>query len=317
VTFQLFVSRCRRCYPALTQSLWLSSLFVLVVLAVLLFMPAGTAAPIVVDDQFDFATSSFGWVATPVAVAPILLPPLDKRWKHDDLNSNRWTVVSSDVSSKKYWSGNHLTSGTINVAAQLPDGAEPVDTIRLSVVHAFNLPFGTQAYPIAAGQITYSINGGAFQEIQAAWFQQGTVASVDAAFPPADPTWSKYLNPQTQTLVTPTYVPGADIPLLKTGGASFVGTSLNAFTWLVPSVAVIPVDESITISSVQFRFTNANLGGDCPPNAGWQLALVQSDFYALPEPGAIVTAAMGIAFLAIRAWPRRGHRITTSLRGPA
>ncbi len=309
--FQRLMIDCRRIAPALAGGLWLSCVFVVVALAMLLFMPMGGAAPIVVDDQFDFALGPQGWTPTPVAFSSSFLPPSGNRWKHDANNSNRWTVASMPVSGTFAWTGNHLTSGTINIDPLLPPEVEQIDTIRLSLVHAFNLPRGSLAYPIATGQITYSINGGPFLGISGTSFQQGTVASVDAAFPTANPTWSQYVSPSAQTLVTPTYTPASGLPLLVPGGLSFTGTSTNYFSTLVPTVAVLSFPTSLTLNSLQIRLTNANFASNCPADAGWQVALVQADFYALPEPGTVAMAAGAGLIAAVRGWRQRRRCVTS------
>ncbi|NDC53305.1 MAG: hypothetical protein EBZ74_03205 [Planctomycetia bacterium] len=272
----------------------------LAALALLLLVPQARAVTIA-DDAYDFAVTSGSFTPQPVGLHG-LTPPASggKQWTY---GAGRWSVNWSPVDLPDVATGNWLTSPVINPALQLggTTGAlVPIDAIRISLAHKFNFPFPGGAYPSAAGQIAYSINGGPFVGVPLAAYGTGTLASGPSPFG-ASP-----LGPYVgqQALVAPAYVPPSGaysslFPLLN-GGASFVGStpgySDTGGTW-VPSVATLFIAPT-TVTSFQVRLINANLGQNCPADAGWDLRYLQVDF-AAPEPEGYVLAAAGISGAAL------------------
>lgn len=317
MTVQRFMTRCREVAPALSGGFWLSYLFVIVVLAILCFMPAGSAAPIVVDDAYDFRTGPQGWTPTPVGRNGFTPPTTGgKQWGHV---GNQWSVNWSPVNFPPdiFATGNYLTSPPIDAGAQV--GGLPIDAIRISVAHKFNFPSSINGVPSAAGQWAYSINNGPFIGISGTSFQSGLVTTPDSIFGASPLVGPPSLVGQT-ALVTPAYVPPsggyADLFPLINGGASFTGVtpgySNTGGIW-VPSVAVLTFAPTL-IETLQLRFINANLGSNCPLDAGWDIQYAQVDF-AAPEPSSMMLAGVG-AIVAASGWLRR-RRLNTEPRAPA
>lgn len=317
MTVDRFVNRRREHAPALAGGFWLSYLFVMVALAILFLTPAGSAAPIVVDDAYDFRTGPEGWTATPVGKNGFLPPATGgKQWTH---TGNQWSVNWSPVNFPPdiFATGNYLTSPLIDAGAQV--GGVEIDAVRISVAHKFNFPNSINGVPSAAGQWAYSINNGPFVGISATSFQAGLVTTPDPVFGASPLVGPPSLVGQT-ALVTPAYVPPsggyADLFPLINNGAAFTGVtpsySDTGGTW-VPSVAVLTFAPTL-IETFQLRFINANLGSNCPLDAGWDVQYAQVDF-AAPEPSSLVLAGLG-AIVAAGGYVRR-RRFNTGPRAPA
>jgi len=294
---------------------WSACVFVLIVLGMLLAMPAADAGPIIVDDAYDFGTGPQGWTAQAVGKNGQLPPTTDgKRWTH---GSGQWSVNWSPVSSPFVATGNYLTSPSINVAGQNKNVF--VDALRISLAHKFNFSSSIGSIPPAAGQLAYSINGGAFVGLPASAFQTGSITTPDPTFG-ASPL-GPYVG-QT-TLVTPTFIPPVapypDLFPLIDGGASFAGITPGytntGGTW-VPSVATLFFTPTV-ITDLRIRLINANLGSNCPADAGWDVRYLQVDA-AAPEPGSLLLASVGGSLAAGHwLWRRRRRALNSGPRGRA
>jgi hypothetical protein len=93
-----------------------------------------------------------------------------------------------------------------------------------------------------------------------------------------------------------------------------VGQSTGWASLYVPSQAFLNIDTGLPpsgITSLELRLTNANLGGNCNNNEGWNVRMVQVDFSSeqppVPEPGTLALATIGgVGVLTARArWGRR------------
>lgn len=310
-------SDCPEGCAAAGRGFWLSSLFAIVALVILLLAPTAQAAPIVVDDSYDFQTGPQGWTATPVGRNTYKPPATGgKQWTH---TGNQWSVNWSAVNFPPdiFATGNYLTSPPMDAGNQV--GGALIDAFRISVAHKFNFPTSIGAVPSAAGQWAYSINNGPFIGISGSNFQPGLVTTPDPLFGPSPLVGPPSLVGQT-ALVTPAYVPPSggysDLFPLINGGASFTGVT-PGYTdtggiW-VPSVAIVAFAPTL-IDTFQLRFINANLGSSCPADAGWDIRFAQVDF-AAPEPSSCVLAGVGAAVAAVGYLRRR--RLNTAPRGPA
>lgn len=251
---------------------------------------------------WDFASSGGGWVATNTFITSPA--PQMPRWTWSSA-ARTWGVDAAPVQSPAYQSGNHLTSPVIELA---PDA--PADRFTFTLAHRFNLPADGivkpgYRLPVDAGQVTYSLDGGAFRPLPSStWTTSGTLPAGVAAFVQA-PGWT-----------VPQFVPGLapvmSLPPLIDGGGSFTGTSAGfAAGWFVASQAFnVPVPATAT--SIQFRLTNMNLGQKCGLDAGWDVRFAQVDLIFAPEPaGGVITATGGM--LVAAAWLGR-RRLASRLR---
>lgn len=285
--------------PRAPRGLWLACGFAAVAIACLLALPAAEAEPIVVDDAFDFSAGPQGWTGTPVGKNGFL-PPSDPakgaRWTH---GSGQWSVNWAPVNGPLVATGNWLTSGTIDASDQIEavTGGRLIDAIRISIGHKFNFGSFAGSVPPAAGQVAYSINGGAYVPIPAAAWETGSVLSPTPPDPfGASPLWPDHVD-QT-TLAAPSFTPPVgsytDLFPLLNGGAAFTGAT-SGYTAtggaLVPSVAVIEVPLQV-IDVFRVRLINANLGSACVTGAGWDVGYLQVDF-AAPEPRGLAMAGCG------------------------
>ncbi len=287
----------RRMRAALAASggLWSACLVAAVAVALLAALPQAKAVPIV-NNEFDFATGPLGWTPTPVGKPAGNVPPATdgKRWAH---GTGQWSVNWSPVTGPLVATGNYLTSPLIDPAGPL-EGL-PVDAFRISFAHKFNFS-SSLTIPPAAGQIVYSINGGPFVGLAESAWSTGNVNTPEPLFGP-NPLWPTYVG-QT-TLVVPSFTPPSgtysDLFPLVNAGASFTGVtpgySPTGGTY-VPSVAVLDIPLQV-ITDFRVRLINANLGSNCPADAGWDVRYLQVDF-AAPEPGSFLLAAAGIGGVA-------------------
>lgn len=299
-----FVKRCRNIQAALSSGLCLSCLFMVVVLMILFLTPVAKAGPIVVDDRFDFQTGPLGWTATPVGKNGQLPPTTNgMRWTH---SGTEWRVNWAPVGGPLAATGNYLTSPPISASAQA-DGAL-IDALRISIAHKFNFSSSINGVPPAAGQLAYSMNGGPFVGVAASAFQTGLVTVPDPVFGVSPLVGPPSLVDQA-SLVTASFVPPvglySDLFPLVNGGASFTGSTVNYSNTggaFVPSVATLFFAPTL-ITDFRIRLINANLGSNCPADAGWDVRFVQVDFLA-PEPSSFALAGLG-ALCAGAAYARR------------
>jgi hypothetical protein len=276
---------------AAMQSIWSACIVFLVVLLLLIALPQARAVPIV-NNEFDFADGPLDWTPQPVGKLGLLPPATGgKQWTHAN---GQWEVNWSPVSGPLVATGNYLTSPLLDPAGPLE--GQPVDAFRISFAHKFNFS-SSLTVPPAAGQVVYSINGGPYTPLPVAAWSTGNVTTPEPFFGPS-PLWPTYVG-QT-TLVVPGYTPPTGIysdlfPLIN-GGASFTGVtpgySATGGTY-VPSVAVLNFPLQV-ITDFRVRLINANLGSNCPADAGWDVRYLQVDF-AAPEPGSFLLAAVGIS----------------------
>lgn len=292
---QLPVARDRearsRVARAAVQSIWSACLVFLVALLLLIALPQARAVPIV-NNEFDFALGPLGWTPQPVGKLGLTPPATGgKQWTHAN---GEWEVNWSPVSGPLVATGNYLTSPLIDPAGPLQ--GLPVDAFRISVAHKFNFS-SSSSVPPAAGQVVYSINGGPFVGLPVSAWSTGNVNTPEPLFGP-NPLWPNYVG-QT-SLVVPGFTPPigvySDLFPLVNGGASFTGATpgySNTGGTFVPSVAVLDIP-LIVITDFRVRLINANLGSNCPEDAGWDVRYLQVDF-AAPEPGSFLLAAVGIS----------------------
>lgn len=300
--------------PTSSHGFWLSALFAAVVLVLLLFAPTSHAGPIVVDDSYDFRTGPQGWTATPIGKNGKLPPATGgMQWGH---TGAQWSVNWAPVAGPLVATGNYLTSPSINPFDQV---GRPIDAFRISLAHKFNFSSSLNGVPPAAGQLAYSINGGPFIGIGASNFSTGLVTTPDQLFGASPLIGPPSLVGQT-TLVAPTFVPPVspypDLFPLINGGASFTGVtpgySNTGGVW-VPSVAIVTFDPTL-VTDFRLRLINANLGSNCPADAGWDVQFAQVDF-ATPEPSSFALTGLGVMGLAAGYMRRR--YFNTAPRGQA
>ena len=282
------------------------------------------ARPAEADVLFDFKLTSGTWTKSIVGD----FVPATKQWEYKTASPKRWSVLASGVDNYLAATGNLLTSPSFSGLTGSP--AAPAVNARISIAHNFWLPAaaGGGPIPIAAGQIQYRLNGtGDWLALPAvAYTSGGSVNDPDLVFPPSpfanplDPLDPFYVD-QT-AFVPPTYVPptgpASSIPPLVNGGASFVGQSPGFASQYVPSQAFLNVDTGLvgSISSLQLRLVQANLGASCPDGAGWNVRMVAVDFAStidpVPEPTSIALAACG-GGLAVTAGVLRRRRSPAAL----
>lgn len=289
------------------RTLGRSTVVALAVVAASLAMPTGAKA----DVLFDFQINSNGnvpgvtWSGTyqPSTVA------LSKRWTYSDTGDKRWGVLAAGADSASSPKAAHLTSSTFS---GIVDGV-PAQNARISLAHNFFLPpSGTGGpRPISLGQLQYQINNsGTWVGLPLAAFTSGSsINDEDPVFGPSpfknplypvDPT-PIYVN-QT-AFVAPTYVTATTAPLLSyvaPGGASFVGQTTGWSSLYVPSQAFLNINTGLVpegITSMQLRLTNANLGGNCTNNEGWNVRMLSVEFDSIqppvPEPTTLALAVAG------------------------
>lgn len=269
------------------------------------------------DQLFDFQLSNGGWTKSHQGFVPSIY-----RWTYFSSGSSsdpRWSVKAMGVDSVSVATANHLTSPSVN---GLIDG-QPAVNARISIAHNFLLPpSGTGGpRPISLGQLSYRLNNsGTWIGLPLAAFTSGGNLNIDdPVFGPspfnsgtaADPYWVDQTAFVAPTYLTPSGT--AALPYVAPSGASFVGQSNGWASLYVPSQAFLNIDTGLPpsgITSLELRLTNANLGGNCNNNEGWNVRMVQVDFSSeqppVPEPGTLVLATIGgFGMLAARARYRR------------
>jgi len=291
--------------------------------AAVLGLAVAAAPPARADVLFDFQIDGNGgpqsggqvvaWSGTYQAVSGSV-PPAN-RWTYVSSGDKRWSVRAMGVDSLAATTVAQLTSGTFS---GLVDGV-PSLFARISLAHNFLLPPSvTGPRPIALGQLQYrlSTSGSWLGLPGSAWTSGGSVNTDDPVFGPSpfknplDPLDPFFVD-QT-AFVPPTYVtPTASplIPIVSAGAASFVGQSNGWSSLYVPSQAILSVPAGIT--TLQLRLSDANLGGNCDNNEGWNVRMLAVEFNPpdqppVPEPTTLALAAAGGgAMAAVRALRRR------------
>ena len=290
---------------------------VVTAVAVVAWVVFGTTAA-KADQLFDFQLTSGSWTKSHDGFVPSSF-----RWTYFSSGSSsdpRWSVKAMGVDGVNVATANHLTSPSIN---GLIDG-EPAVNARISLAHNFLLPpSGTGGpRPISLGQLSYRLNNsGTWIGLPLSAFTSGGNLNVDDPvfgpspfkneLDPLDPFWVDQTAFVAPSYVTPSGT--SALPWVAPGGASFVGQSTGWASLYVPSQAFLNINTGLPLSgitSLELRLTNANLGGNCNNNEGWNVRMVQVDFSSeqppVPEPGTLALATIGgVGVLAARARLRR------------
>lgn len=284
--------RCRAAWPFLAAA---------AVLAVLGGLHRPADAQVI---TWDFTTTSGSW--TEQNVREVGPPPAKPRWEYGDAPKTgyRWSVTNG----QKPATGNVLTSPLITLDA-------PADTFTFTMAHRYRFTSEddrSKPSPLQAGQLEYSLDGKVFLPVFAPdWVTSGTISGNVTPFANY-PKW-----------VPPTYIPGVnEFPLVK-GGASFVAYSPHALhssrqDWVGSQTQTVDFPGDTT--TLQFRLTHANLGGDDrltvsslssgdvgdwdDDACGWEVRWAEVEIVNLPEPStyALLGACLSLAILM---WRRR------------
>lgn len=243
--------------------------------------------------------------------------PSNNRWIYHTTGPRRWGVRSMGVDSVSVATAAHLTSSTFSgIVNDLP-----ALNARISLAHSFLLPPSGGPLPIALGQLQYQLNNsGTWVGLPLSAFTSGgDLNTEDPIFgfsPFYSGTTSQPLFVDQTAFVAPTYLTPTTPPLISyvaPGGASFVGQSNGWSTLYVPSQAFLNINTGLPaggITSLQLRLSNANVGGNCDNNEGWNVRMLAVEFSGqepvVPEPTTLALAlAGGGAVCAARALRRR------------
>ena len=197
---------------------------------------------------WDFTATSGSW--TQQNVAQVGPPPVSPKWEYGTSflsgTGNRWSVRSGSTPA----TGNYLTSPLIKLDV-------PADKFTFTMAHRYRFKSEddddddekSKLIPLEAGQLEYSLDGANFLPVfNTDWLTSGTVSGNVSPFV----NYAKW--------VPPTYIPGAnEFPLIQ-GGASFVGYSPSLPSWVGSQTQTVDFPGATT--TLQFRLTHANLGGD-------------------------------------------------------
>ncbi|MFM8953627.1 MAG: PEP-CTERM sorting domain-containing protein [Planctomycetaceae bacterium] len=300
-----------------------STVMGIVVAAAVAAVALALPSPAQADVLFDFQVNQNGnvpgvtWSGTYQGSVP-----LSNRWTYYNTGDKRWGVLAAGADGITAAKAAHLTSSTFS---GIVDGL-PAQNARISLAHNFLLPpSGTGGpRPISLGQLQYQINNsGTWVGLPLDAFTSGGDLNVDdSVFGPSPfknplyPTGTTPLYVDQTAFVAPTYVTSTTspfIPYTAPGGASFVGQSTGWSSLYVPSQAFLNINTGLApqgITSMQLRLTNANLGGNCNNNEGWNVRMLSVEFDSVqppvPEPTTLALAlAGGGAACAARAFRRR------------
>jgi len=274
------------------------------------------------DQLFDFQLTSGSWTKSEDGFVPSSF-----QWTYISGSDPRWSVRAMGVDGVNVATANHLTSPPIS---GLVDGAPSVNA-RISIAHNFLLPpSGTGGpRPISLGQLSYRLSGTSpWVGLPLSAFTSGGDLNVDDPvfgpspfkneLDPLDPFWVDQTAFVAPTYLTPSGT--SALPYVAPDGGSFVGQSNGWESLYVPSQAFLNINTGLPLSgitSLELRLTNANLGGDCENNEGWNVRMVQVDFSSeqppVPEPGTLALAIIGVGgVLAARARCRRNRLLPGS-----
>jgi hypothetical protein len=211
---------------------------------------------------WDFTSTSGSW--TQQNVAQVGPPPVKPKWEYGAtvLSGTRWSVSSGNTPA----TGNYLTSPLIKLDV-------PADKFTFTMAHRYRFKSDddddddddhddekskrfksdddekSKPIPLEAGQLEYSLDGAKFLPVfDTDWVTSGIVSGNVSPF-------VNYAN-----WVPPMYIPGAnEFPLIQ-DGASFVGSSPSLPSWVGSQTQTVDFPGATT--TLQFRLTHANLGGD-------------------------------------------------------
>ncbi|MFM9024575.1 MAG: PEP-CTERM sorting domain-containing protein [Planctomycetaceae bacterium] len=310
----LFVGRRRRRSRAPRRTLG-STAVALVTVAVVAGLSA--PAPAVAGATWNFQTTDGGWVRT--STSPFFVPA-DNKWLWTGTYSGtgtitggtspHWRIVAQGM-QPPYSSAGFLASPVFSGLS----GTVPAQNARISIAHQFLYATGTSGLPINTGQVQYRLNGsGTWLGLPLSAFTSGSSVLIDDPVFGPSPFKTGTLVSQTAYLA-PTYLTpsgSAALPHVSGSAAAFLGGSPSwPGNFYVPSQAFLNVTTGLSgtgISSLELRFTNLNLAGNCTQE-GWNVRFVQVDFDTsipfVPEPSAVATGAGGLATLAATAALRR------------
>jgi len=313
--------RGSRALAALARSTAVAILVAAVIVGTLAAVPARAAS------TWDFELSNGGW--TQSGASPFIIPP-GNRWTWSGTasgttsitggSSPHWRIVAQGM-PPPYSSSHLLTSPVFSGLS----GTIPAQNARISIAHEFFYATGTSGRPINLGQLQYRLNGsGPWIGLPLTAFTSGSsVIDDDLIFgpspfkpltvggPPQYVDQTSYLAP---TYLTPTG--SAALPVVSGSAAAFLGASpFWPGDYYVPSQAFLNANTGLPasgISSLELRFTNLNLAGNCT-DEGWNIRFVQVDFDTgippVPEPATVALGATGLVTLvAAGAIRRRLHQ---------
>ncbi len=256
---------------------------------------------------WDFTSTSGSWTRQNVAqVGP---PPANPKWEYGASfrTGNRWSVTSGNAPA----TGNYLTSPLIALEV-------PADKFTFTMAHRYQFKSEddederSKPIPLEAGQLEYSLDGAKFLPVfNTDWLTSGTVSG----------NVSPFVN--YATWVPPTYIPGVnDFPLIQ-DGASFIGSSPDLPSWVGSQTQTVDFPGATT--TLQFRLTHANLGGDDLLTAsglsgggeedwgekdrgrgtcGWEVRWAEVEIVNLPEPSTYAMLGVCLSLAALMWWRR-------------
>lgn len=263
--------------------------------------------PAVAGATWNFQTTDGAWERT--STSPFIVPP-DNRWLWTGTYSGtgtitggtspHWRIVAQGM-PPPYASAGFLTSPVFSGLS----GTFPAQNVRISIAHEFLYATGTSGKPINTGQLQYRLNGsGTWLGLPLSAFTSGSSVLIDDPVFGPSPFKTGTLVAQTAYLA-PTYLTPsgtAALPYVSGSAAAFLGsTPFWPGDWYVPSQAFLNATTGLPaegISSLELRFTNLNLAGNCTEE-GWNVRFVQVDFDTsippVPEPTTAALGAMAVA----------------------